>query len=113
MSPAAATETMALPSDLTIYNVNALRSQLLSWIAGINAAGNPAAGAAGRVDIDASAVAEIDAAGVQLILSLSRTGAIYDRRIRLTQPTQTLTDACETLGVKFLLGDPATTGATK
>ncbi len=87
-----------LPAELTIYAASELRAH---WLAAIDAA--PV-----EIDctIDASAVAEIDAAGVQLLLSLSRTLAARERTLRLERPSTRLADACATLGLGHLL-DPA------
>ncbi len=87
-----------LPAELTIYAASELRAR---WLAAIDA--DP-----GEIDctIDASAVAEVDAAGVQLLLALSRTLAALGRAPRLERPSTRLADACATLGLGHLL-DPA------
>lgn len=86
-----------LPAELTIYAASELRAR---WLAAIDA--EP-----GEIDctVDASAVAEVDAAGVQLLLSLSRTLAARERALRLERPSARLTEACATLGLGHLL-DP-------
>lgn len=91
-----------LPVELTIYAASELR---MNWLAAIDA--DP-----GEIDctIDASAVAEVDAAGVQLLLSLSRTLAARERALRLERPSTRLTEACATLGLGHLL-DPAARAA--
>ena len=87
---------LALPAEMSIYNVAELRGQWLDWL--------DAAPAEGPGRVDASAVAEIDAAGLQLLLSLA--GALERRRrsLQLLQPSAALQSACKALGLQALLG---------
>jgi anti-anti-sigma regulatory factor len=87
-----------LPVELTIYAVTELRAQ---WLAALDA-GPPE----GDCVVDASAVAEVDGAGVQLLVALSRQLAAHERGLRLVSPTAALRDACATLGLSALL-EPA------
>lgn len=89
-----------LPAELTIYTVGELRPHWLTWLDG---------GAHGETDgdetlqLDAAEVAEVDAAGVQLLLSLANALALRQRGLRLVRPSRALADACTTLGAAALL----------
>ena len=54
--------------------------------------------------IDASAVTEVDAAAVQLLVSLSHALAVRSRTLALTNPSRPMVRACDALGVSSLLG---------
>lgn len=94
--------TLPLPAELTIYGAGETRHALAAWIA---------AAPAGTQHwvLDGHAVAETDAAGVQLLLSLGRSAAAADATLVLAQPSATLRAALRTLGADTLLRlEPAT-----
>ena len=102
----------ALPNELTIYTISELHPQCLAWIATDADAdsdaddandGEPAA--VNGLRLDARAVQEVDAAGVQLLLSLSNTLARQQRPLRLVRPSAQLLAACEALGASSLLAN--------
>ena len=86
---------LVLPAELTIYTASELRSQWLAWL---DASDNGGPG-----QVDASKVAEIDTAGLQLLLSLA--GALERRHssLQLLQPSAALQSACQALGMQSLL----------
>ncbi len=87
-----------LPPELTIYAVGALREQ---WLARL--------GKAAEVEaclIDGAAVDQVDAAGVQALLSLSKALAARRCRLRVARPSTSLTRALEDLGVSDVLDAP-------
>lgn len=86
-----------LPAELTIYAASELHAQ---WLAALDAAPPD-----GDLEVDASAVAEIDGAGLQLLVALSRQLAARDRALRLVRPSQRLSEACAALGLATLLGE--------
>ena len=89
---------LTLPAELSIYTVTELRLQWLAWLnASHDAAPGPDAGSEHRVD--ASAVEEIDAAGVQLLMALSNEASQQRRVLRLVQPSGPLATACAALGL--------------
>jgi anti-anti-sigma regulatory factor len=92
------THTLALPEELTIYTVGDLRTQWLGWLAEL------------REDavIDGSAVAQVDAAGVQLLTSLTRSLESRQLGWRLHGVGGALRDACHTLGLAGRLGTDTT-----
>jgi ABC-type transporter Mla MlaB component len=104
-------EPFALPAELTIYTVAERRTHLLAGLA--DAARERARGAPGddACRVDASAVAEVDGAGVQLLLALDRELARAQWPLQLTRPSAALAQACASLGVAATLGVDATAGA--
>ena len=90
------TETDAAPvapallidGDMTIYRVGALKEQLLAALE--NAAG---------IECDLSGVAEIDGAGVQLLLFASRKARMAGKALRFVRPSAAVADACDLLNL--------------
>ncbi|MEI2679700.1 MAG: STAS domain-containing protein [Burkholderiaceae bacterium] len=76
------THTLSLPAELTIYTVGELRPQWLSWLAGFADDDAPA-----DASVDGSAVDQIDAAGVQLLMALSRSLAAAQRSLQFLSAT--------------------------
>jgi len=89
----------ALGAELTIYTVAETRDRLLAALQA-DTAGDTAGDAA--LVIDASAVADVDGAGVQLLLSLSQALAGRQRRLALAGPSAPLRAACSRLGLGSL-----------
>lgn len=89
---------LTLPAELTIYTIGGLHAQWLEHLAPPD--GEPEDE---PFEVDASEVAEVDAAGVQLLLSLSNALARRRRSLHLRQPAPALTRACAALGATVLL----------
>lgn len=97
---------IALPAELTIYTAAELRTQWLEWVAALDPAD------AGDALVDAAAVDQVDAAGVQLLAALVRSIAATGLGWRLDAPSDALRAACTTLGLERLLaGQPVVEGA--
>ncbi len=86
-----------LPRELTIHTAADTHRALLAWVAGL--------GETPAWHVDASPVEDTDAAGVQLLLSLSRSAAQAQATLRIETPSPVLERACRTLGVASLLLD--------
>lgn len=86
---------LALPPELTIYSVGELHPQWLAWLSQ-GAAGLPADAPA---EVQAAAVDQVDAAGLQLLLSLHRALADRGRRLQIQAPSAVLQSSCEALGL--------------
>lgn len=97
---------LALPAELTIYTVGEVRPTWLAWLADAAEADSDTA------TVDAAAVDQVDAAGAQLLLSLSNAVTRQERAFALVNPSHALTQACEALGLLPLLGARDSTGAT-
>ena len=82
---------LALPAELTIYAVGALHPQWLAWL-GDGPAALPA-------EVQAAAVEQVDAAGLQLLLSLQRALAERGRSLQIQAPSAVLRGGCEALGL--------------
>jgi ABC-type transporter Mla MlaB component len=94
--PVATPPPLALPAELTIYTVGELHPQWLAWLAQVAAAPHtdPA------VDLQAAAVDQVDAAGLQLLVSLQRSLAALGRPCRVTDASASLRAACAGLGLE-------------
>ena len=90
--------TLALPAELTIYTASETRGAWLAWLAEHTD---------GPLAVDAAPVAEVDAAGVQLIVALSRSLAAQQRALHLLAPSAALSNACARLGLNSLLATGA------
>ena len=93
-------EPLSLPDELTIYSVGEWAPRLRAHLA--NAADN---GAQDAFRVDAAAVREVDAAGVQLLLALANTLAREQRVLQLAAPSESLARACTALGASALLAE--------
>lgn len=98
-----------LPAEVTIYTVGELKEQCLAWL---GEAPVESDSGADRWTLDAGAVDQIDAAGVQLLVSLSHTLSRQDQRLHLVQPSGPLTEACAALGLADWLGACTSEGAS-
>ena len=89
-----------LPAELTIYTAAQTRLELLEWLgAAPDDAGEPFV-------IDGSAVTEVDGAGVQLLVALSRSLLAQGRRLAIAAPAEALASACVVLGAASLMEAP-------
>jgi len=88
------TIALALPAELSIYTAGETRSAWLAWLAEHGD---------GPLTLDASAAAEVDAAGVQLLVALSRSLAAQHRELHIVDASAALRKACERLGLAALL----------
>lgn len=104
---AAATATApALPAELTIYVVADLLPQWLAWL--------DEPDAPPTLTLDAADVDQLDAAGLQLLVSLGLGLARRDRALRLQAPSPAIVDGCRQLGLlPWLQGVAAEAGAAR
>lgn len=94
--PAAAVPAaLALPAELTIYTVGTLHAAWRAWVEQLPAA----EGGGAAADIEAGAVDQVDAAGLQLLLSLQHTLAGRGRACRLHHAGAVLEEGCAALGL--------------
>ena len=97
------TEPLSLPSELTIYSVGEWAPRLRAQLARPADEAGPAV-----LCVDATAVAEVDAAGVQLLQALANALARDRRTLQLMAPSAALARACAALGLSGLLAGAAT-----
>lgn len=88
------THPLSLPAELTIYTVGELRPQWLTWLAQLGADDTSV-----EAPVDGSAVDQIDAAGVQLLVALSRSLSAAQRSLQFLNPSPVLANACVALGL--------------
>lgn len=99
-----------LPAEMTVHAAAAVRTVFLEWLRKLPKGKRAAALAGQPLIVDATAVMEIDASGLQLLVALSRSLASKNRPLHLTAPSQTLSTACATLGLgRLLLSDDEST----
>ncbi|MCK6426846.1 MAG: STAS domain-containing protein [Burkholderiaceae bacterium] len=105
MPPSPSVDPIArcLPEELTIYAVGDLASQCRAWLDQDDAAAAPPA----DLILQAGAVAQVDGAGVQLLIALSNSLAERGRRLDLQGPTPLLRQALARLGAQALLAPAA------
>ncbi len=85
-----------LPAELTIYAVAELRT---AWLEALAAAEDD------LLVADASAVMEVDAAGLQLVLALAQALERDGRALRVDHASTAFAAACRTLGLAALLAE--------
>ena len=90
-----------LPCELTIYTVGETYPVCLAWL---DSDGED------LLQVDASQVSEVDAAGVQLLLALANGLRRRERGLQLQDPSPALTAACESLGTTALIAPADSTG---
>ena len=98
--------TRTLPPEMTIYTVAELYRQCLAWLSEVNEAAAAGAALQDALVVQADAVAEVDASGVQLLLALDRSLRGDHLSLRLSEPSEALAAACQALGVPHLLAAP-------
>lgn len=104
------TQKRALTGAVTIYAVGTLRSQFDVWIAKLPKGRRGTALNDSAFAVDARGVEEVDAAGLQLLVALSKTLAARRRPLQLVNPSSVLAGACDALGVASLLLESAING---
>jgi anti-anti-sigma regulatory factor len=92
-----------LTGAVTIYAVGALRSQFATWIAKLPKGRRGTALNDSPLAVEAHGVDEVDAAGIQLLVSLSKSLAARRRPLQLVNPSSCLLSACDALGAASLL----------
>ena len=92
-----AAQPHALPAELSIYTATETHAQMLHWVDEAGADGT------GPWPLQADAVAQADAAGLQLLLALQHSLQARGRRLLLVQPSAPLRHACSSLGLTGLL----------
>lgn len=87
-----------LPSEMTIYAVSEMRSAWLDWLTALPQEAQEDGGES-CVKLDASAVDTVDAAGLQLLVSLRRSLQARGRTLAVSPVSDPFRDACTVLGL--------------
>jgi ABC-type transporter Mla MlaB component len=85
--------TFELPTELNIYTAADTAQLLLHWFTENHTQ------QVTQLQLDGHAVAEVDAAGLQLLVSLHNSCTTHALQWSLTQASQTLAAACSRLGI--------------
>jgi len=85
---------LAIEGEMTIYHAAELRTRILAAQAG-----------AQTLEIDLSAVEEMDTAGLQLLLMAKRSALASGRELRLLGHSRAVTDVFEMLDLGAYFGD--------
>ena len=85
--PAPEAAVLPLPAELTIYTVGELHPAWRAWAE------------AGGQRVDGTAVDQVDAAGLQLLLALARSLQARGARLQLLAASRVLEDGCAALGL--------------
>jgi anti-anti-sigma regulatory factor len=93
---------LRLPSELTIYTASETRQAWLAWLAAEQAGPDDPALDQKLYPIDAAAVDQVDAAGVQLLVALATSLSQQRRWLQLLAPSAPLQQACAALGAAAL-----------
>lgn len=93
---------MALPQELSIYTAAELHAQWLAWL-------GQQAGNGGTAQVQAAAVESVDAAGLQLLLSLQHALQGQGQQLALLDPSPALVQGCEAIGLQAWLNGHAVT----
>jgi ABC-type transporter Mla MlaB component len=91
----------ALPAELTVYTVSELHPRFMAWVTGD--AAMPSTDDDGVLRVQASGVSEVDAAGLQLLVSMARYLAARGEQLVLADASPRLIEACAALGAPSLL----------
>jgi ABC-type transporter Mla MlaB component len=83
---------LQLPAELTIFAVAELREPWQAWLSGLSGAA--------QATVRADAVDQVDAAGLQLLLSLQRSAKARGHSLQLLQPSHALRSGCQALGLE-------------
>ncbi len=97
------TNIPTLPAELTIYNVAELHVTCKSWAQTLDG---------DCLTLDAQQVAEVDGAGIQLLLSLQNSLHKQQKHLVLSQPSTALANACKALGTASLMAEAIMEGGT-
>jgi anti-sigma B factor antagonist len=85
----------AIDGELTIYRAAELKPVLLNALEGNK-----------EVEIDLSAVSEVDTAGVQLLMMTKRAAQARGATLRLSAHSPAVVDALQLLDLAAFFGDP-------
>ena len=83
------TERFELPAEMNIYSALETRDALLAW------AKEESAKARDFMEVSARDVAEVDGAGLQLLVALTNMGLSW----QLVESSDAFADACRTMGL--------------
>jgi len=87
---------VSVQEDMTIYNAASIKDTFLSWCSS----------GATELEVDLSAVEELDSTGLQLLLSLKSESQKRAFNLRLLGHSQAVIEVFELLKLSMYFGDP-------
>lgn len=96
------TSPLAITEDMTIYNAAAQKQRLLE-----------ALGTAERIELDLSAVGEIDTAGFQLLVLIKREARRLDKEAQIVAHSEAVREVLDFYNMAAAFGDPLLIPAAK
>lgn len=93
--PSPGSHRIAIADDMTIYNAVAQKQQLIDALV-----------AHPQLEIDLSAIAEIDTAGIQLLILVKREARRLDKRITIVAHSQAVSEVVDFFNLAADFGDP-------
>ena len=99
--PAAAVHALRIDGELTIYRALELKQTLLDTVE-----------AQPKVELDLSAVTEIDTAGLQLLMLAKRAAQAAQRELRLVGHSPAVLDVLQLFDLAAFFGDPLVVSST-
>lgn len=93
--------TLALEGELTIYRAAELHRQLQVSLSAPQT----------HLDLDLSAVTDLDSAGVQLLMAAKRTAEATSGSLALSRHSQAVVGVFEMMNLAAFFGDPIVMGA--
>lgn len=87
--------TLAVAGDMTVYGARERKEELLTALA-----------ASTELEVDLSAVAAIDVAGLQLLILLKREAAAQGKALRFSNHSPAVVDTIEFCNLAGPFGDP-------
>jgi len=88
-------QRIAIDGELTIYTAAEWKERLLGLFAGGD-----------EIELDLCAVAEMDTAGLQLLIMAKQQAASAGKRLRLANHSQAVVDLFDLCGIAQFFGDP-------
>lgn len=102
-------EGCKLPEELTIYTIGELFPQWLQWLEALPMDLTQNDPLASALMVDAHQVAEVDGAGLQMLVALSHALKNRQRHLVLHEPSDALLQASAALGLRdWLMAEPTT-----
>jgi anti-sigma B factor antagonist len=89
------TGRIALDGEMTIYTAASLKTRLLNGLAENN-----------ELEVDLSAVSELDSAGLQLMVLLKREAGDQGKSVRFVDHSQAVLDVLDLTDMGSVFGDP-------
>lgn len=102
-------EGCKLPEELTIYTIGEHFPQWLQWLEALPMDLTQNDPLASALVVDARQVAEVDGAGLQMLVALSHALKNRQRHLVLREPSDALLQASAALGLRdWLMAEPTT-----